>query len=389
MNSCVVTRLDGVKPSEVSWLWPGRIPLAKVTMLAGDPGLGKSFLTTWLAARTTRADDFPDCTARLRGPADVVFLSAEDDPRDTILPRCLAHGADPARIHVVEGIRAGGNRKELTRGLSLDRDIEALEALLESLPRPRLVVIDPISAYLGDVDGNSNTAVRGVLRDLSELARRYGPAIVCITHLNKGGAGQKAIYRAMGSLAFIAAARVAYYVRKHPEDEMLRCVALAKANLPVRDETMLFRLRDGGVAWESMNAGVSADQLDRAEESGDVSASTDAREFLSALLRDGPVEARRVLESGASAGLSESTLRRVKQAMGVVSTQSGDRWSWSLAQGARPQAVRLSTDTRDSLTACDAGARERPAGPQGPGAPADPPTVCHNTPPAMIFGGAA
>ena len=73
-----------VDREQVRWLWPGRIPLGKVTVLDGDPGTGKSTLTLTIAAKVTTGSPFPDGTRPER--ADVILLSAEDDIGDTIRP---------------------------------------------------------------------------------------------------------------------------------------------------------------------------------------------------------------------------------------------------------------------------------------------------------------
>src|SRR5262249_51577459 len=127
-----------------------------------------------------------------------------------IRPRLEMHGADLRLCHMLEGVRIGD--RERVEPLNLDAHMGVLENALRSLDRPRLVVVDPITAYMGDADANSNAEVRGMLRELSMLAARYGPAIVCVTHLSKGGESSKAVYRSMGSLAFVAAARAVYYV---------------------------------------------------------------------------------------------------------------------------------------------------------------------------------
>src|SRR5688572_15476895 len=59
-----------VKERELEWLWPGRIPLGKITLLAGDPEAGKSFVVADLAARTTRGGPWPDGVGPDGNPPD-------------------------------------------------------------------------------------------------------------------------------------------------------------------------------------------------------------------------------------------------------------------------------------------------------------------------------
>src|SRR5262249_39274892 len=87
-----VVCVEDVQAEPITWLWPGRIARGKLSLIAGDPGLGKSVLTTALASVVSRGSKWPDGTAC--EPGSVIFLSAEDDLADTIRPRLDAAGAD-------------------------------------------------------------------------------------------------------------------------------------------------------------------------------------------------------------------------------------------------------------------------------------------------------
>jgi hypothetical protein len=78
------TLLSEVEPESVEWLWPGRVPLGKLTVLDGDPGLGKSAMTLDIAARLSAGLELPD--GERCEPAGVVLMSAEDGLGDTIRP---------------------------------------------------------------------------------------------------------------------------------------------------------------------------------------------------------------------------------------------------------------------------------------------------------------
>ncbi len=335
MTGLHTTTLSDVKPSEVSWLWPGRIPRAKVTLLCGDPGLGKSFVTMDMAARVTRARDWPDAQTPLREPGSVLVLSAEDDPGDTIRPRIEAAGGDPSRVVVVESaVGEGGSAAE--RGVCLDTDVAAIGRRLAEMERPRLIVIDPISAYMGQADSHNNAEVRGVLAQLARLAIRRGPAVVCVTHLNKQ-AGGKAVYRSMGSLAFTAAARMAWQIARvggGGGDDERRAMALVKSNLPCRREGMIFRIANPGVVqWLDTSVPLEADAFEETEETGD--ALDEAVRFLRTLLAAGPRAAADVLEEAGRSGISVVTLRRAKKFAGVRTGRDGGNdprraWRWFL-----------------------------------------------------------
>jgi hypothetical protein len=239
MDRGVFVRMDEVASRPVSWLWPGRLPLGKLTLLAGDPGLGKSFFTTWLAARVSRCDDFPDGKNGLRKPGDVLILSAEDDASDTIRPRLEMHGADLRRVQVLQSVQQGDRTR--TVSVDLDKHMPVLEQWLQEADRPRLIVVDPITAYMGETDANSNAEVRSLLGDLAMLAAAKGVAVVCVSHLNKGSPNAKTVYRTIGSLAFTAAARVVYSVTAGAHEGEERMVLVVKSNLDMKSGGMSYR----------------------------------------------------------------------------------------------------------------------------------------------------
>lgn len=336
----VIVRLADVKPEPVSWLWPGRIALGKLTLIAGDPGLGKSFLTLDMAARVSRGWAWPDAPGVATTPGGVVLLSAEDGVADTIRPRLDAAGADVARIVALEAIRSvGDNGRESARTFDLSRDLPALESAIRSVEDCRLVVIDPVTAYLGGVDSHKNAEIRGLLAPLGAIAERHRVAVVAVTHLNKSGGGP-AIYRAMGSLAFAAAARAAWAVSKDKDDPRRRLLLPIKNNIAPDTGGLAYRIEPVGVdgcpavAWEPDPVNVSADDAlagDR-DEGGGRTERDDAAVWLRDYLGDGPKLARDVLTESKAAGFSKRTIDRAKPAAGVRTrkeTFSGG-WVWAL-----------------------------------------------------------
>ncbi|MFW6062320.1 MAG: AAA family ATPase, partial [Planctomycetota bacterium] len=152
-------RLADVEAQDVHWLWLNRFARGKLSLLAGHPGLGKSQITIDIAARVTRGSPWPNGEG-LALLGNVIFLSAEDDPADTIRPRMDAAGADVERAFVIAAIREKGTQ----RGFDLTRDLDRLDQLVQEIGDVRLIVIDPISAYLGGkMDSHRNTDVRAAL----------------------------------------------------------------------------------------------------------------------------------------------------------------------------------------------------------------------------------
>ena len=203
-------RASDIQPERLEWIWARRIARGKLMLIGGPPGLGKSQVTANIAATVSVGGDWP-CNEGSAPEGDVIILSAEDGIADTIVPRLIAAGANRDRIHIVAAATKpdGTGRKTF----SLKADVDLLEREVGQIGTVRLIIIDPISAYMGGADGNGNVETREVLEPLAEMANRLGIAVVAVTHLNKGGAGgQTALNRFAGSIAFVAAARSAYLI---------------------------------------------------------------------------------------------------------------------------------------------------------------------------------
>lgn len=339
----VILRLSDVKPEPVAWLWPGRIALGKLTLIAGDPGLGKSFLTLDMAARVSTGASWPDRPGERTTSGGVVLLSAEDGIADTIRPRLDAAGADVSRIVSLEAIRAVHDGRTSARTFDLSRDLPGLESAIGSVADCRLMVIDPVTAYLGGVDSHKNAEIRGLLTPLGAIAERHRVAVVAVTHLNKSGGGP-AIYRAMGSLAFAAAARAAWAVSKDKDDPRRRLLLPIKNNIAPDTGGLAYRIEPragaGGVdgcpvvAWEPDAVSVSADEAlagDRDDGEGRTERD-DAAGWLRDYLGNGPKLARDVLTESKAAGFSERTIKRAKSALPIDTRKEAfsGGWVWAL-----------------------------------------------------------
>ncbi len=350
----VLVSLADVRPEGVKWLWPGRVALGKITLLAGDPGLGKSFVTLDMAARVSTGAAWPD-GAEAGPPGGAVLLSAEDDVADTIRPRLDAAAADVARVVALQAVRAPDPETGGTRELpfTLSADLPALEEAVEKTPSCRLVVIDPISAYLGGgahFDSHRNSDVRAVLAPLAALAARRGVAVVVVTHLRKGEG--PAMYRAMGSLAFVAAARAAWAVARDRDDPAgrRRLFLPVKNNLSLEQTGLAFELRPAGdvavVTWEAGAVEVSADEAlgppPRRAPGPKAERRDEAAEWLRAALAGGPRLVAELAEEAREAmGFSAPTLRRARKVLGVMAFRQmvPGAWFWRLPTGAQGAQV--------------------------------------------------
>lgn len=331
-----VIRLDGVQPETVRWLWPGRVPMGKLTVLDGDPGLGKSTLTLDVAARVSTGQAMPDGTyGDVDAPADVLLLSAEDGLGDTIVPRLRAAGADLSRCEALAEItdppRAGRDGQPVAqppRPPSLPQDVDVLAEVIREAGA-KLVIVDPLMAFLGGgVDSHRDQDIRAALAPLAGMADETGAAVVIIRHLNKTP-GSNPLYRGGGSIGIIGAARAGLLVAPDPQDDTRRVLAVTKSNLAALPPALAYRITptpDGvaALSWEGATAHTAAQLLEAPVDAEGRSALDEAVDFLRDALADGPQPARDVQRQAREAGIAERTLWRAKARLGVTISRQGE-----------------------------------------------------------------
>lgn len=335
----ILTCLADVEPVDIRWLWPGRVPLGRITLLVGRPGEGKSFLTTYMASRISTGSPWPDGTDCPRG--SVILVSAEDDPGDTIRPRLDAHYADVRQVHLlamVRKIQAGGERHDVMFTLA---DIDALETALKAHPDCKLVVVDPIGSFLGGgTDAHRDNEVRSVLAPVTKLAEKYGPAVLIVAHRRKSG-GSIADDLALGSRAFTGIARSVWHLTRDSENKRRRLLLPGKNNLAVEGHGLAFTIcgQPPAIAWEHDPVTMTADDALATENSSDPKhpgpkpeARNKAAEWLRDMLRTEPMEAGKIKEEAKEAGYAWRTVQRGKDDLGIVPhrNQFGGTWIWRL-----------------------------------------------------------
>jgi AAA domain/Primase C terminal 2 (PriCT-2)/RepB DNA-primase N-terminal domain len=296
----VVHSADLVDPEAINWFWRGRIARGKTTLIGGDPGLGKSQLSIFIAATMTVAGQWPCSEGSPLEKRSVIMLSAEDGVADTIVPRLMAAGADRQKVKIVTAVYvADGNGRRI---FNLTHDLDVLEKLIIELGDVGLIIIDPVDAYIGgNIDSHKNAAVRAVLEPISELADRLGVAILALTHFSKQ-LGGKTIYRFIGSIAHIGAARVAFAVVADPEDKTRMLLLHAKNNLAPTQKGLAYRVEQHLVAEGIIGASINfereyvtnttADEVLAAEGGSEATAKDDVKEFLQVVLAGGRVKVK-------------------------------------------------------------------------------------------------
>ena len=168
----------------------------------------------------------------------ILLLTAEDGTADTVRPRFEAAGGDPSRLHVFNGIIQPDGSRLLP---CLPDDLAWLRAAIDET-KASLLVIDPLAAYLSShINPWKDQDVRRALAPLARLAEETGVAVVVVMHMNKA-TGQGAMYRAGGSIAFVAAARSVLLAAVHPDNDNLRVLAVLKSNLATKPYSLVYRI---------------------------------------------------------------------------------------------------------------------------------------------------
>ncbi|MFT4095694.1 MAG: AAA family ATPase [Rhodoblastus sp.] len=320
-NKKVFGTLGDVAAAKIRWFWKPFIPYGMMTILEGDPGIGKSYLTMHLAASVTVGGTL--ATGEKIRKGRVLLMSAEDDPAYTIRPRIEAMGGDPERVRYMAEYSAF--------------DDEGLKTLRSEVLEfgPSLIIIDPLYAFVPSAsDMYKPNEIRALLAQLSMVAAENDAAMVVIRHLRKSKS-DKAIYQGVGSIDVIGAARSAVLVALHPDDPDVKVIAHLKHNLAPRGESWMYQLIAKSeddvprLDWLGRCA-LTVDDLGGAPIG--VSAIEEAMAFLRDELKGGPRPAAEISTVAASKGISSRTIDRAKQKIGRKARKQKDQWLWSLPE---------------------------------------------------------
>lgn len=322
-----------IEPEKIDWLWEGRIAKGKITVIGGDPGTGKSLLALDIAACVSLGDRWPDESQANVG--ETLLISGEDGVADTIVPRLHAIGADTTKIRIAEDIQTTGTTTNTL--FTIRNNLEELGEYLGHRENVDLIVIDPISAFLGGVDSHKDADVRALMAPLAQLAAKHNVAIVCVAHMNKSMQSQ-AIYRVGGSIAWVALARAAYLVVKDPDEKSRRLLLPVKNNLGNDSIGFAYTIEEDEsgapfVVWEEGGVLESVDTLLNAGHSEERSKLKIAQDFIEEELADGEKAADELYQSADMEGIAEITLVRASRQLGVVKRKTkGNRgnWVWSM-----------------------------------------------------------
>jgi hypothetical protein len=339
---------DKVEMRAIEWLWPDRFALGKIGLLVGLPDEGKGQILCDMAARVSTGDAWPlkEGTAP---QGNIILLTAEDALDDTVIPRLESAGADRSKVKIVQMVRKRGSTDRM---FSLVTDLELLRKKVAEIGNVILILIDPISAYLGvgKIDSFRTTDVRAVMAPLVDLASELGAAIIGVMHFNKKVDVTNALLRISDSLAFGAVARHVW-AAIDDSDNQRKLFTKGKNNLARSDIKSLsygFGLREVGkdpvsgkpieaphIVWFNHVDVSATEAMQAASENKSPGAKDAARQFLLDYLADGPMLQTDVMEAAEANLIAERTLRRAKNDLKrVIAKKDGPKgeWRWHLTE---------------------------------------------------------
>lgn len=313
----ILTLYSDVQATSVRWLWYPFIAVGKITLLQGDPGDGKSTMMMHLIAELSKGGTLPDGKT-IGMPQRAIYQCSEDGISDTIKPRLEKCGADCRNVAFIN--------EETYSGLTLD-DERIRQAIIEF--RPRLVVIDPIQAYLGsDSDLQIAGRARRLMQRLGMWASMYDCAIVLIGHLNKKE-GTKGLYRSLGSIDVVAAARSVLQVERDAEKSDIRIVRQIKNSLAPSDGEIKFSITaEQGFKW--LVCEIKPDPSAEPETPVFESKSEKAAYLIKKLLSGGDMRSREIYMRMSDEGISRRTAENTKKELGIRSYRKMRQWYWSM-----------------------------------------------------------
>ena len=282
-TSVVLQSFASIEHEPLDWLWLNRIPLGMLSIFAGNPGTGKSLVIADIAARVSAGTQWPDGRP-MNGPGDVILVNLEDHLSAVQQPRLRAAGANLDRIRRIESIREFVDGKSIQTPFNSLSQAAALREAIKQLERPRLVILDPLAAFFGQINPNAQNEIREAFAPFVEIAAEFGVAIILIHHLRQG-TGTHTSERLAGSVQIGATVRQSWEVFQDPADENRRLFLPAKNSNGLQSTGLEFRIVDSDIPQSDQG-----DLVGRVEWGGSVEMSADqfARQFASAPDDDDP-----------------------------------------------------------------------------------------------------
>lgn len=326
----LIVTMDEIKAEKVDWLWTNRIPIGRLTLIDGDPGAGKSYLSLAVASAVSKGDSLPFDQKR-KSPSNVLLMSCEDGYGDTVRPHLDQLGANVSRIAIPNP----------GRGLATTMLNASFIEQAVKIQGPALVIVDPVIAFAGRANTDKANDVRELLSPLMGIAEKHALACLIIRHFNKQ-TDTKAMYRGSGSIDFMAACRSAFIIVESEDEPDMRVFAQVKNSLGRKSHSISFYIDENGFRWGNQVDSDAEDLLaatrtdNRKREKVQLEA---AEQFLTETLSNGPMPSSKIMEKAEAARIAKRTLWRAKYTLGIKASKErgtfAGEWWWRLPEASR------------------------------------------------------
>jgi RecA-family ATPase len=324
-----ITKLSEIICKDQPWFWHGFIPNHTITLFAGNGGVGKSTLLLYIAAKTTTGELFNYCGLQISLPKGrVIIMSAEDDPEYQLKPKLLAAGADEEKIDLIKCKTIGITKKR--RLINLQSDLDHIEKHIQEKGDIKLIIIDPVGYFVGDLREDNNGEVIHFLDLLKDFSKKNNIAIILNKHLRKKGTNSgnsvSASSEVGGSAAWVTSPRITWIISPDHDDQNIKIISNPKNNLAnTKEDCLAYRIiessfdingkifKSNTLQWETKTYKRNADEALN-EEKYQKSAQTRAVEYIYKYLKENGVSLyKSIYDSALAAGISDRQMKAAKK----------------------------------------------------------------------------
>lgn len=327
--------LEDVEAANIDWIWYPYIARSELTIIEGDPSVGKSYMAQMMCAAIADGKRLPCVKKGMpRVQGKIAYFDLENDPGTVTKKRLVTNGCKNLSDYIQEA-----------EPFSIDDEakVEEVEDAIERI-KPAVVVFDTLNTYIGGADTHKASEATQAISWFKILAKRFNCSVVVLRHLTKGSRDGKALYRGQGSIAFSGMARVVMSVGTMPDEPEVRVMAITKINVARPPKALTFTITAlpdtlkendrSKFEWGDF-VDISADEFIGAVlKIGEKGEGDEAQKFLREILASGSVEVKKIERTAEARSISLKALGRAADTLGVKRTARGfgkdKRAMWSM-----------------------------------------------------------
>ena len=300
--------------NNIEWMWEGWLPRGLLTLLASEPGIGKSALALRIAHSVIEGIPWPNQTS-FEGERGVVLWCEAESAEAINLERAEKWGVPLDSLWEPLGC-------DPPVAIQLDDPDHKRE--IEKNAKDNSVKLVIVDSLRGVHNRNENDSiVFDVVQWLASLARDSGKPILLTHHLRKKNANdgdEISLDRLRGTSAIVQPARVVWALDtpNHTNNEVKR-LSVIKSNISKFPEPLGFSVREEGIWFGDAPTKPQRDTVVGR-----------AMARLRVLLKSGPQPAGDILSILEAEGISKNSVYKAKDRLHLVTIPQGKRSLWAL-----------------------------------------------------------